>query len=70
VVQAPLDRIDMIVERNPILQQLFGNDWVALAARGDPGRPWQRWTRAGWRPWTDKANTDNVQPAHNEEMVP
>jgi len=70
VVQAPLDRIDMIVERNPILQQLFGNDWVALAARDDPAQPWQRWTRGGWRPWADKANTDNVHPTHNEEMVP
>ena len=51
VVQAPLERIDMIVERNPILQKLFGNDWVALAARENPGQPWQRWTRNGWRPW-------------------
>lgn len=51
VVEAPLERIDMIVERNPILQRLFGNDWVALAARENPGQPWQRWTRNGWRPW-------------------
>ncbi len=35
VIQAPLARIDTIVERNPILQYLFENDWVAVAARAD-----------------------------------
>ncbi len=70
VVQAPLERIDMIVERNPVLQRLFGNDWVALAARSDPGQPWQRWTRAGWRPWSDEHISEINQPNHNEEMVP
>ena len=70
VVQAPLERIDMIVERNPVLQKLFGNDWVALAAREEPGQPWQRWTRAGWRPWTDDNSSEITQPTHSEEMVP
>jgi uncharacterized protein YbcC (UPF0753/DUF2309 family) len=85
VVQAPLERIDMIVDRNPILQQLFGNDWVACAARANPDQPWQRWTRAGWRLWTESGpadssedrNTDRPQESQetqesnvNEEMVP
>ena len=70
VVQAPLERIDMIVERNPVLQRLFGNEWVALAARVSPGQPWQRWTRAGWRPWNDEHSSEVTQPTHNEEMVP
>ena len=69
VVQAPLDRIDTIVDRNPILQQLFGNDWIALAARENSDQPWQSWTRAGWRPWTDKNNTAG-RGVYNEEMVP
>lgn len=81
VVQAPLGRIDEIVERNPILQQLFGNDWVALAARERPGQPWQRWTRAGWRTWTDATNeqalsnndvpqhTNNPNNTNNEEIL-
>lgn len=77
VVQAPLARIDEIVERNPILQQLFGNDWVALAARERPGQPWQRWTRAGWRDWTDATNeralsnnnTNNTINNNNEEIL-
>ena len=66
-VQAPLSRIDTIVERNPILQQLFGNDWVALAARESPDMPWRRWTRAGWRPWAESPSTQTVL---DEEMVP
>ena len=70
VVQAPLDRIDMIVDRNPVLQQLFGNDWITLAARDNPDQPWQRWTRAGWRPWTDVPSNENTRPTHSEEMVP
>jgi uncharacterized protein len=71
VVQAPLDRIDEIVARNPVLQQLFGNDWVALAARGRPGEPWRRWTRCGWRRWASgtvrQVSTDQKE---KEEMVP
>jgi len=67
VVQAPYARIEEIVARNPILQQLFGNDWVALAARAQPDEPWQRWTRAGWRPWDENLSSDRI---FNEEMVP
>jgi uncharacterized protein YbcC (UPF0753/DUF2309 family) len=70
VVEAPLERIDMIVERNPVLQQLFGNDWVALAARDNAEQPWQRWARAGWRPWTEASGNENTHPTHREEMVP
>ena len=66
VVQAPLDRLDAIVERNPILQELLGNDWVALAAREEAGRPWQRWTRAGWRNWTESTSSPTIL---DEEMV-
>ena len=70
VVQAPLERIDMIIDRNPILQQLFGNDWITVAARENPDQPWQRWTRAGWRPWFDTDVTASVNPVNTEEMVP
>ncbi len=61
VVQAPLERIDLIIERNPILQHLFGNDWVALAGRGGPDDEWQRWSRAGWRPWASSECTDPLK---------
>jgi uncharacterized protein YbcC (UPF0753/DUF2309 family) len=67
VVEAPLDRIDAIVDRNPILQRLFGNDWVSLVARDNPGESWQRWTRTGWRPWSESQSSKTV---YDEEMVP
>ncbi|MCB0932314.1 MAG: DUF2309 domain-containing protein [Mycobacterium sp.] len=51
VIQAPLGRIDTVVERNPILQRLFGNGWLTVAARENAGQQWQRWTPAGWRAW-------------------
>jgi len=69
VVQAPLPRIDMVVERNPLLQQLFENDWVALAARECPGHVWQRWTRNGWRPW-EAATTAGHNYAAVQEVIP
>jgi uncharacterized protein YbcC (UPF0753/DUF2309 family) len=56
IVQAPLERIDRIVERNTILQHLFGNGWVALAAREQPGDPWRRHTNEGWQPWTEEVS--------------
>ncbi|WP_343709301.1 DUF2309 domain-containing protein [Mycobacterium sp.] len=65
VVQAPLERIDMIIDRNPILQQLFGNDWVALTARNDSVAPWHRWTHAGWQPNTQ---TLTAETQHETEI--
>ncbi|WP_059018467.1 DUF2309 domain-containing protein [Mycobacterium sp. M26] len=67
VVQAPLERIDMIVARNPILQRLFGNGWVCVAAREEPGQDWQRWTPSGWRSWSENHSTPEV--LDKEEMV-
>ena len=65
VVQAPLARIDAIVERNPILQELLGNDWIALAAREGPRQPWQRWTCIGWRSWDES----NCRPTVLEKEI-
>jgi uncharacterized protein YbcC (UPF0753/DUF2309 family) len=67
VVQAPLERIDTIVARNPILQRLFGNGWVSVAARETPGQEWQRWTPSGWRSWAENHSTTEV--LDKEEMV-
>lgn len=69
VVQAPLQRIDMVIERNPVLQHLFGNDWVFLAAREHPGQDWQRWTRGGWRRW-DAAAAANQYNENHQEVTP
>jgi uncharacterized protein YbcC (UPF0753/DUF2309 family) len=66
VVQAPLDRIEAIIDRNPILQELFGNDWLALAARENAEQPWHRWTRTGWRLWSESRSRPMIL---DEEMV-
>ena len=67
VIQAPLARIDMVVDRNPILQRLFGNGWVSVAAREGAGQEWQRWTPVGWRSWNE---TDcSTEVLDKEEMV-
>ena len=52
VVQAPLARIEDIIGRNTVLQNLFHNDWVALAARDDAAAPWHRYTSGGWIRWS------------------
>ncbi len=52
VVEAPPARLDAVIARNPVLRRLFGNDWVALAARTGPGEPWLRWRPDGWQPWS------------------
>jgi uncharacterized protein YbcC (UPF0753/DUF2309 family) len=65
VVQAPLQRIDMVVQRNPSLDHLFGNDWVCLAARERADQGWQRWTRGGWRSW-DAAAAAGPHPIEQE----
>jgi uncharacterized protein YbcC (UPF0753/DUF2309 family) len=57
IVQAPLERIDSIIERNTVLQELFGNGWVALAARGSADEPWKRHTSHGWKAWNDEEAT-------------
>jgi hypothetical protein len=51
VVQAPLERIATIVDRNPVLRRLTGNDWITLTARAHPDQPWQRHGPHGWQPW-------------------
>ncbi|TPG32533.1 DUF2309 domain-containing protein [Mycolicibacterium hodleri] len=66
VIQAPLERIDTVIAQNPILQHLFGNDWVGLAARADSGGPWQRWSINGWRSWFEADSTASIP---DEETV-
>ncbi len=58
VVQAPLQRVATIIERNPVLRRLTGNDWITLTARTHPGVPWQRYGTHGWQPWTRTATVE------------
>ncbi|MCH9761813.1 MAG: DUF2309 domain-containing protein [Actinomycetia bacterium] len=66
VVQAPLSRIDAIVGRNPVLQRLIGNDWIAVAARENSHQGWQRWTHSGWQSWD---NTTRSMALREEEKI-
>ena len=51
VVEAPVARIEDIIRRNDILQTLFGNGWVALAALDPETGGLQRRGRNGtWQP--------------------
>jgi uncharacterized protein YbcC (UPF0753/DUF2309 family) len=51
VVQAPLERIDNIIQRHDGLRNLVEHNWIALAARPDARAGWSRRTRRGWQPW-------------------
>ncbi len=63
VAQAPLERIEAIIGRNPILQQLFGNQWISLTARPDPSEAWQHYTHPGWQPWSPSSPAAPVPPS-------
>jgi len=66
VIQAPLSRIDMVIDRNPLLQNLFDNDWVNVAAREHAQHTWHRWTRSGWREWRENSFPTTT---HDKEMI-
>ncbi len=52
VVQAPLDRIGDIIERNNGLRQLVRGEWIHVVARATEHDGWSRYTTAGtWVPW-------------------
>ncbi len=52
VVEAPLERIDACLAANPAVADLVAGDWMAMAARPDPGSPWSRKVAAGWEAWS------------------
>jgi uncharacterized protein YbcC (UPF0753/DUF2309 family) len=66
VIQAPLSRIETIIARNPVLQRLFDNEWVAVAARAQAGAAWHRWIHNGWQPWF---GSDCATPHFQREMT-
>lgn len=51
IVQAPLERLEAVMARNTVLQQLVDGQWLHLAARSDQGMRWQIHRGATWRPW-------------------
>jgi hypothetical protein len=52
IVQAPHDRIDGIVDRNPGLRQLVDGEWIHVVARPDESAPWSvRLASGTWTTW-------------------
>jgi uncharacterized protein YbcC (UPF0753/DUF2309 family) len=70
VVQAPRTRVAAVIERNPVLQKLFGNGWVSLVVLDPADDEPQRYTTEGrWRPWFgDLAGTDLTSKGSTREV--
>lgn len=54
IVQAPRERVEMLIARNDLLKHYFNGHWLSLVVREDAGEPWQHRTPSGrwelWRP--------------------
>jgi uncharacterized protein len=50
VVDAPLDRIDRIIERHDVVRDLVLGQWVRLVAPAESGNGWVERRAEGWRP--------------------
>ncbi|HET7487270.1 MAG TPA: DUF2309 domain-containing protein [Acidimicrobiales bacterium] len=58
VIQAPVERIEAIIDRHQVLQELIGGKWMTLAARSRGDEPWSVRTPAGtWVPWIPADDT-------------
>ena len=65
VVQAPLNLLDAVVARNPVLRELFDGQWVHVAAREDESDRWKiRQPDGTWECWTPAAARTKEASAH------
>jgi hypothetical protein len=65
VVEAPLERIDAVLDRNPAVRRLVSNGWIRMAARPAAGADFSIRTRAGhWEPWHPRP-TDRTEQPHD-----
>lgn len=52
VIQAPLERIDAIIQRNQVLRELIGGKWITVAGRSHGDEPWSIRSPGGtWMTW-------------------
>lgn len=59
VVQASIPLLDAVIDRNLVLQELIGGQWVNLAARENPSKNWEiRRPDGRWVPWMPAASRD------------
>ena len=67
VVQAPRERIEAIIQRNEILQHLFGGKWMTLASRAHAGEPWSIRSPGGtWTTWAPADDQVDLRKASLE----
>jgi uncharacterized protein YbcC (UPF0753/DUF2309 family) len=67
VIEAPLPRIGQVISSNQVLRNLLDNDWISLTARDGIHRPWHRYTRYGWTPWTTQGAPENTIDRQKKE---
>jgi uncharacterized protein len=71
VVDAPTERVDLVVARNPVLRRLTDNGWVSVVARhGDAADGFAIRGRDGtWAPWRreDAAGSDTPPVGHDDQ---
>ena len=64
VIQAPLERIDAIIQRNQVLRELIGGKWITVAGRSHGDERWSirspGGTWATWWPADDSVDHSNA----------
>jgi len=64
VIQAPLERIDAIIQRNQVLRELIGGKWITVAGRSHGDERWSirspGGTWAAWWPADDSVDHSNA----------
>jgi hypothetical protein len=69
VIQAPLERIEAIIQRNQVLRELVGGKWMTVAGRSHGDEPWCIRGPGGiWVPWSPA--DDSVDHAKASLEVP
>ena len=69
LVEAPLARVDEVIARNPVLRELFGGQWVHLAARDTRSTPWMlRQIDGPWVKWTPPSTASPLNDSATTEQ--
>jgi uncharacterized protein YbcC (UPF0753/DUF2309 family) len=66
-VQAPIERVNTIVEASEVVRTLVAHRWITLRVRDDENAPWMRWGRYGWQlDDLDTAEAPGIPVLHHE----
>ncbi len=68
VIQAPLERIEAIIQRNEVLRELIGGKWITVAGRSHGDEHWSIRSPGGtWVTWSPA--DDSVDPTNTSLEV-